>query len=140
MSAGVDTVLAVCGGGGSDAVGFIAVLVLGALYALAVLAAIGRAEDAEELAALIILLLVSVAIGGLFFLYPHGVSGNGDYLARFVISLVVAGVIGAGVVAKLGEQSAGRVFFIALAGDVLIPGGLFVLLFASVGLGTGCLD
>jgi hypothetical protein len=29
---------------------------------------------------------------------------------------------------------------ISLAGDVFVPGGLFILLFASVVIGTGCLD
>lgn len=131
--------LAVCGGG-SDVFAFAVVLVIGGLYAAALLTALGRAEDGEELGLLIGLLLVSVAIGGLLFLYPHGINGDADFLGRFVISLVVSGLLGVGAVLKLGEQSAGRALFIALAGDILIPAGFFVLFLASMIFGTGCLD
>lgn len=77
------------------------------------------------------------AVGGLFFLYPSGIKGDGAFLGRFVLSLVVSGSLGVGVAFKLGEQSAGRAIFLALAGDILIPGGLFI---ASMLWGTGCLD
>jgi hypothetical protein len=140
MSAGDFLMTAVCGGGGNDTLGFLVIVVVGALYALAVLKAMSLAEFGDELAILVALFTISVAVGGLVFLYPHGIDGNGDYLGRFVISLVAAGVLGGITTAKLGEQSAGRAFFLALAGDILIPAGIFLLLIASVGIGTGCLD
>ena len=54
--------------------------------------------------------------------------------------LLVSGAIGIGVIVKLGNQSAARVLFVALAGGILIPGGIFLLFFTSMGLGTGCLN
>ena len=132
--------LAVCGGGGSDAIALLVVLAIGLAYGFALLTAVFRAEDGEEALLLIVLLVASIAIGGLVFLYPHGTGGDTDYLGRFVISLVVSGLLGIGVVLRLGEQSAGRALFIALAGDILIPLGFFVLLLSSVILGTGCFE
>lgn len=140
MHAEAFLVTAVCGGGGNNVLAGFVVLFLAGLYAIAVVTALGRAEDGGELMLLIALLAASIAIGGLFFLYPEGINGDGDFLGRFVLSLVASGMLGIGAAVKLGEQSAGRAIFLALAGDVLIPGGLIVLLFASVGLGTGCLD
>jgi len=69
-----------------------------------------------------------------------GIIGNGDYLGRFPISLPIAAVIGFGVAQTRSRASTGYAVLVALAGDTLIPGGIILLLFASVGIGTGCLD
>ena len=140
MSAGDLLLRAVCGGGGNDILAFLVVLVIGGFYATAVVYALSRAEDGGELALLVSLLIATITIGGILFLYPEGIEGNGDYLGRFVLSFVISGLLGIGVVVKRGEEVAGRALFIALAGDVLIPGGLFVFLFSSLGVGTGCLS
>ncbi len=133
--------LAVCGGGGNDFLAIAVVVVVGALYLLAVGTALLRANDGLELTVLVVLLLISVAIGGFAFLYPDGVDSNdADYLGRFVLSLVATGALGVIPAVKWREESVGRMIFVALAGDVLIPGGILVFLFASLLLGTGCLD
>lgn len=131
--------LAVCGGG-SDAVATIIVVLVAALYATILLAALTRVEDAREATLLSALLLVSIFIGGAFFLYPDGVSGDYDYLGRFVVSMVASGILAALVLAKTGEQAVGRTFLVALAGTALVPGSLFLLFFSSLIFGTGCLD
>jgi hypothetical protein len=132
--------LAVCGGGGNDTLGFVAVLLVAALYLLPVVAIIGGAEDMGERSSLVLVLLGSIPLGAAIFLYPHGVSGNGNYLARFLLALAVPAAIGAALAAALRIRSLGKAAFIGFAGGLLIPGGLFLLLFASVGIGTGCLD
>jgi hypothetical protein len=85
--------LGVCGGGGSDTLAAIVVIVIAALYGWAVLSVLARAEDGTEQAMLIILLIVSIAIGGFLFLYPGGIEGDGDFLTRFMISLIVVSTI-----------------------------------------------
>lgn len=137
---GTDLVLAVCGGGGNDTVALIVVLAIAALYLLVVGAAITRAEDGTERAMLVGLLVLAIAVGGLLFRGLAGISGFGDFLGRIVIALVISAGIALIVVARRRERSAGRAVFVAAAGTILIPCGLFVLFFAAVGLGTGCLD
>lgn len=133
-------VLAVCGGGGNDTLAFIVVLAIAALYLLPIVATLGNAEDGAERAVLIVLLAISITVGGLLFLYPQGIDGDQDYLGRFVISLLVTGGIAVAAAAKWRAASVGRAVFVALAGDVLIPGGIFLLFFASMVLGSGCLS
>jgi hypothetical protein len=132
-------VLAVCGGG-SDAVATIVVVLVAGLYAAALLAALTRVEDTREATWLSALLLVSIVIGGAFFLYPDGVSGNYDYLGRFVVSMVVSGILAALLLTQLEGRAIGRTFVIALAGTALVPGSLLLLFFSSLIFGTGCLD
>jgi hypothetical protein len=139
MGMGASLVMAVCGGSGNDTLAFIVVIFVAAIYVLSLLTAFGKAEDGQEMVMLIALLSVSIAVGGLAFLYPNGTSGNGDYFSRFIISLVISGGLGLGAAAIWKESSAGRAIFVALAGDVLIPGGLLLLLFASIGIGSGCI-
>lgn len=133
--------LAVCGGGGSDVLAFVVIAAIGSLYLIAVGVALLRAVDGLELAVLAALLLASIGIGGFAFLYPNGLDGDGGgYLARFILSLVASGALGLVVAARWREESVGRMIFVALAGNALIPGGILVFLFASLILGTGCLD
>jgi hypothetical protein len=137
---GTDLALAVCGGGGNDTVAIIVVLAIAALYLLAVGAALNRAEDGTERAKLLGLLVIAVVVGGIVFRGLAGISGFGDFLGRLMIALVITSAITLVGVARQREGSAGRAVFVAVAGTILIPFGVFILFFAAVGLGTGCLD
>jgi hypothetical protein len=80
-----------------------------------------------------------VAVGGLFFLAPEGVSGNGDYLQRFWISVLVTSGLGFAWAAVNQGVAMWRGIVVAVAGDVIVPGGLFLLLFWGLALSGGCL-
>lgn len=56
-----------------------------------------------------------------------------------IIAPLLSGSIALVGVARWREEGAGRAVFVAAAGTILIPCGILVLFFASVGLGTGCL-
>lgn len=128
-------ILVACGSGGNATVAIVFLLVSAVIYGLAVAAALRRAEDTVELLVLIVLFLVSAALGPLILLFPD----NSPSLTRFMISLVVTGGVGLAVAAKWHEGIAGRAVFIALAGDVLIPGTILVA-FIAAGLGGACLE
>jgi len=136
---GTDLVLAVCGGG-NDTVAIVVVLAIAALYLLAVGAALRGAEDGTERVKLIGVLVVSIVVGGVVFRGLDDISGFGDFLGRLIVALVISSAIALIGVARQREESAGRAVFVAAAGTVLIPFGIFILFFAAVGLGTGCLD
>lgn len=89
-------VLAICGSGGSNTPATIAVVVIALLWATAVWAAIWVGTDALERSFLLVLLLASALIGGLPFLVPYGISGHGDYLGRFLLSLLLTTGMGLG--------------------------------------------
>lgn len=139
MHAG-DLILAVCEGGGNDTLALIVVLAIAALYLLAVGSILRRAEDGAERLMLIVLLLVSIAIGGLAYGAAGSISGLGDFIARLVVSLLISGGLALLAANLKGEETAGRAVAIAVAGDLLIPCGIFVLFFAAFGIGTACLD
>lgn len=133
-------VLGICGGGGNDTVARVFVLIIVVVWVLAVAAILGGETGRDERLALLAVLAGTIAIGGLVFLAPEGVSGNGDYLGRFLLSLLLSAALGVGGSLATRRYGPWRGLFIAIAGDVFIPGGLILLLFASVGLGSGCLD
>jgi hypothetical protein len=116
-------------------VAIVVLLVPAVIYGLAVAVALRRAEDTTERLVLIVLFLVSAALGLLILLFPN----NSPSLTRFIISLVVTGGVGLAVAAKWREGIAGRAVFIALAGDVLIPGGTLVTFIAAL-LAGACLE
>jgi hypothetical protein len=128
-------ILVACGGGGNATVAIVFLLVPAVIYWLAVATALRRAEDTAERLVLIVLFLVSAALGPLILLFPD----NSPSLTRFIISLVVTGGVGLAVAAKWREGIAGRAVFIALAGDVLIPGTILVAFIAAL-LGGACLE
>ncbi|HET7416109.1 MAG TPA: hypothetical protein VFJ61_00575 [Solirubrobacterales bacterium] len=140
MRAGDLLLLAVCEGGGNDTLAKLVVLVIAALYLLVVMAALGGAEGAGERVLLILLFAISVSVGAAAYGNFGGISGLGDFIARMVISLIISGGIALLGAATLREESAGRAVFVAVAGNILVPAGIFVFFFASMGIGTGCLN
>jgi hypothetical protein len=140
MNALANFVLAVCGSGGSEAAALIAVALVLALWGFGVWAVVWLGTESQERALLLFLLLASAPIATLMFLGPEGLTGDGDYLARFLLAVLVPTGIGLAVALFTRRVGPGRAIAVAFSGAVLIPGGIFVLLFASLGLGTGCLD
>jgi FtsH-binding integral membrane protein len=83
-------------------------------------------------------LLAAGGLGAFIFLYPHGVSGNGNYLARFFYSLLAAGAIGAaGALWK--REVGGRMIVAAVLGDIFVPGLLILLFVWSLSLSGSCI-
>jgi len=78
--------------------------------------------------------------GAAILLVPGGVSGNHNYLARFFVSLAVTGLVGVLAAAGSRRFNPGRALVAAVAGDVLVPGALIVLLFWIFGVEGACLD
>jgi hypothetical protein len=140
MSTAASLSLAVCGGGGDDTVALIVVVIVVLLWFLTVSAVIKAADDATERAVLTGLVLASVLLGAGIFFGPEGISGDGDYLSRFFIALLVPAVIGVGVALLTGAVHVGRALLISVCGALFLVGGAFLLFFASLMLGTGCLS
>lgn len=140
MSAGASLVLAVCGDGGSDTVALIVVAIVVLLWFLTVGAVVKAGEDGTERALLIGLVLASVLIGAGIFFLPEGVSGDGDYLTRFFLALLIPGAIGIAVALLTRAVHVGRALLISVCGALFLVGGIFLLFFASLALGTGCLE
>jgi hypothetical protein len=140
MEVASNLALSVCGSGGSDAAALIVVVVVIVLWLLAVGAVIRAAEDGTERALLLGLVLASLLIGAGIFFLPEGVDGDGDYLSRFFLALLIPGAIGVGVALLTRAVHVGRALFISVCGALFLTGGIFLLLFASLLLGTGCLD
>ena len=110
------------------------------LWLLTVGAVIRAGEDATERALLIGLVLASVVIGAGIFFLPEGVSGDGDYFTRFFLALLIPGAIGIAVALLTQAVHAGRALLISVCGALFLVGGIFLLFFASLALGTGCLE
>jgi hypothetical protein len=89
---------------------------------------------------LFLILAVAAVVGAFVFLYPHGISGNGNYLNRFWLSLGLATALGA--VSSLLPPRVGfaRSVITAIAGDVFLPGGLVLLFVWALALSGSCLD
>jgi hypothetical protein len=134
MRAGELTVLAVCGGGGNDTLAAVIVLAVVTAYLLLVGAVFVRSEDGVERGMLALLLVASAVLGtGIF-------SVLGTSVGSFVLALIVPAALAVLSAASTRQGSVGRAVFVALAGSSLIPGGLFLLIFASAGIGTACFD
>jgi hypothetical protein len=121
-------------GGGNATLSIVFPLISAFIYGLPVAIAFRGAEDTTERLVLIALFLGSAALGLLILLFPD----NSPSLTRFVISLAVTGDVGLAAAAKWREGIAGRAVVIAVAGDILIPGGITVLFIAAL-LGGACL-
>jgi hypothetical protein len=135
----VQGILAICEGvsGSTRTWGIILPPLLVGLWCL-VLVLIFRRVAFEDRIPIFGVLLASGGLGAFIFLFPEGVSGNGDYLGRFLLSLLAAGAIG--VAGALWKRELGlRLIGAALLGDVFIPGLLILLFVWSLSLAGSCI-
>jgi hypothetical protein len=102
-------------------------------------ACIWRNTRPEERSSLLGLLGICAALGGLVFLFPGGVSGDGDYLLRFFFSMLIATGIGLAWPEMARRVETWRSVAVAIAGDVVVPGGLMLLLFWGLAVSGSCL-
>jgi hypothetical protein len=61
-------------------------------------------------------------------------------VSRFFLALLVPGAIGVGVAVLTRAVHAGRALLISACGALFPVGGIFLLFFASLALGTGRLE
>jgi hypothetical protein len=138
----VTPLLAICEGasGSSRIFGIVVPPLIVGVWALFLGACVFFESEPEERPGLVGVFIAAAIAGGAIFLLPEGVSGNGDYLGRFAISVLAALVIGVLYAWKTERPVVWRSLGVALAGDVLVPGGLILMLFWGLSLGGGCLD
>jgi peptidoglycan/LPS O-acetylase OafA/YrhL len=115
---------------------FILALALLLAWAGGIAALVGTSDEQVKTRMSIVPVVGAVA-GGFVFLFPHGVSGNGNYLDRFWISLVVAIVVGGLFHLVPPRRNPFRSIALAILGDLFIPGGVILLLLVAVA-GGGC--
>lgn len=135
----MQAILAICEGvsGSTRTWGIILPPLLVALWCT-VLVLIFRRIRFEDRIPILGVLLAAGGLGAFIFLFPEGVSGNSDYLARFLYSLLAAGAIG--VAGALWRREIGvRLIGAALLGDVFVPGLLILLFVWSLSLSGGCI-
>jgi hypothetical protein len=137
VSQPLHTVLAVCNGG-NDSLARWVIFIAAALYLVAALTPIVRAEGSDERLVLLTLLVGSAVIGGFIFLGAIESQG-GEFLPGLLLSFAIAALAAFGV-AQTGRTSVGRALYVALVGDAFAPGALAVLLFAGLAIGSGCLE
>jgi hypothetical protein len=131
-------VFAVCEGGSDVAALLVTVLVIAAWIWVTVLTIRG-ASDRRERKALIALVLVSSLLGpAILFGLLDGVEGDNDQLLEIIITLLLPGLIGACVVARMRMADAARAFFLALWAAVFLPGAYIVLVFSFLVIGSAC--
>ncbi|HEU5252528.1 MAG TPA: hypothetical protein VFU16_04270 [Solirubrobacterales bacterium] len=132
--------LAVCGGG-SNATAIVVILAAILIWLLVAYLVIRTGRDRDEQVLLVALLVISVLLGGgVFFGVQEGFSGSGDDLGKFVLSLLIAGAVGAGIALVIRGRGAVRAFVISSWGALFLTGGIYVLFIAFLGFGTGCLS
>jgi hypothetical protein len=109
-------------------------------WGLFVWACVWRDTESRERGSLLGLMVVCAVTGGFVFLFPGGVSGNGDYLLRFWISVLLAGGIGLAWPFMTNHTLSWRSIGAAIAGDVAVPGGLILMFFWALALSGSCID
>lgn len=133
--------LAVCGGGGSDALAWL--IAVGALLAwLAVAFLIIRsAKERRERRLLIALLMGSILLGpALIAAYYHGFFGDDGSTGKLALVLLIPGAIGVGIALATRAGHGFRAFLASTWGAIFLIGAGIILLIASVAVGGGCLE
>ena len=131
--------LAVCGGGGSDAAALFVVALAVAVWAGVAAVVIRMAQKRREREVLIALTLVSTLVGpAILFGLLDGFDGDNDRLPEIIITLLLPGMLAALVAVGLRAAHAALAFFLAIWGAVLLLGAYAVLVVALFLVGTGC--
>jgi hypothetical protein len=140
MSGGLGFVLATCGGGGNDAAALLVMILALAAWGVGAGAVVCAGTESGERKFLLIVLIVAAIVAPLVFVPESGLLGDQVSGVRCLIALLIPAAIGFWWAARSGSASPGRALVVAMVGAVLLPGGLFVIFVASLGIGTGCLE
>ena len=136
----MSVVLAICDGvsGSTRVTGILVPPLIVALWGALLYVALRRVSLDDRMLILGAFVAAGLLAGGIFFL-PEGVSGDGDYLARFFLALL-AGVAIPGVAGALARREhAWRMLAAALLGAVSLPGIVVLLFVWSLALSGGCI-
>lgn len=132
--------LAVCGGG-SDAAALLVVALVVAAWILVAALVIRAAGDRRERKVLIAVALVSSLAGAaVLFGLLAGFDGDNDRLPEIVVTLLLPGLIAAGVATGTRAARAVPAFFLAFWGAVFLIGTYAVLVISLFAIGSGCLS
>jgi CDP-diglyceride synthetase len=134
-------VLAVCGGGVSDALAWLIILAAISVWIAGTALIVRSARDKREKRLLIALLISSIVIGpALTAAYYGDLFGNDSGTGKLALLLTIPGAIGAGIASATRAAHGFRAFLISTWGAVFLLGLTFVAIFAALGVGTGCLN
>jgi hypothetical protein len=134
-------VLAVCGGGGSDALAWLIVLAAITVWVVGTALIVRSARDKKEKRLLIALVIGSIAVGpALIAAYYHGLFGDDSSTGKLALLLAIPGVIGAGIALATRAAHGFRAFLISTWGAVFLIGLAFVAIYAALVIGNGCLN
>jgi cytochrome c biogenesis protein CcdA len=128
-------VLATCGtaSGSSRVFAIVIPLLIVAVWGWVVWRIMSDVDPATRMKLLSVFAVAALA-GAFVFLFPHGFSGNSNYLSRFWLGLGIAAVLLPPRVSPI------RSVLAAIAGDVFLPGGAILLLVWALGVSGECLD
>lgn len=141
MTPGMFDVLATCGtaSGSSRVFAIVIPLLIVAVWGWAVWRIMSDVDPATRMRLLSVFAVAALA-GAFVFLFPHGFSGNSNYLSRFWLGLGIAAVLGTAAALLPPRVSPIRSVLAAIAGDVFLPGGAILLLVWALGVSGECLD
>ena len=132
--------LAVCEGGNDAAAVLVVALVIGA-WALVAALVVRAARDQRERLVLIAVILASGLTGpAILFGLLNGLDGDNDQLPEIIATLLLPGLIAAGVAVGMRAAHAARAFFLAFWGAIFLVGAYLVLVISLLAIGTACLS
>ncbi len=133
--------LAVCGGGGSDALAWLIVAVAFAGWLAVAVLIVRAARDRTERRLLLGLLFGSIVLGPLIvYAFYDGFFGSDSGLGKLGALLLIPAVLGFAVALRTRAAHAGRALLISAWGAGFLAGAWVVLLIAFVSVGNGCIE
>jgi O-antigen/teichoic acid export membrane protein len=134
-------VLAVCGGGGSEALAWLIIVVAFAAWLAVTILIIRAARDRTERHLLLGLLIGSIVLGPLLVAaFYGGVFGSNSNVGKLAVLLLIPAVLGAGIAHRTRAAHSGRAFLVSIWGALFLIGAVVILLVATVAVGNGCLE
>jgi len=134
-------VLAVCGGGGSEALAWLIIVVAFAGWLAVTILIVRAARDRTERHLLLGLLIGSIVLGPLLVAaFYGGVFGDDGDGGKFVGLLLIPGALGAAIAHRTKAAHSGRAFLASTWGALFLIGAVAILLVATVAVGNGCLE
>lgn len=133
--------LAVCGGGGSDVAAWLFAVLAFSAWLLVTVLVLRAARAKRERRLLLGLLIGSILLTPLIIdAFYSGLFGDDGNTGKLALVLLLPSAIGVGIAYRTRAAHGARALFISAWGTVLIPYGIFVLFFAALAVGSGCLD